>query len=70
MRENLGDLMRPPRKSRSALIEARINQEAIGAGLRRMFDEVVNEPVPDDFLEILQRAEVDGSVDGDPEDGR
>ena len=37
--------------------DARINQEAIGEGLRRLFDEVVNEPVPDEFLELLRRAD-------------
>ncbi len=37
--------------------EARLRQRAIGARLRQMFDEVVNEPVPDEFLEILRRAD-------------
>lgn len=34
--------------------EARLRQQAIGVGLRHMFDEVVSEPVPDEFLEILR----------------
>jgi hypothetical protein len=37
--------------------EARIDRAAIGARLRELFDEVVNEPVPDDFLELLRRAD-------------
>ncbi|MBI1407689.1 MAG: hypothetical protein GC145_16375 [Caulobacter sp.] len=37
--------------------EARLRQRAIGVKLRQMFDEVVNEPVPDEFLEILRRAD-------------
>ena len=37
--------------------DARINQEAIGQGLRRLFDDVVNEAVPDEFLELLKRAD-------------
>jgi hypothetical protein len=37
--------------------EARLRQQAIGSKLRQMFDEVVNEPVPDDFLAILKRAD-------------
>ncbi len=37
--------------------EARLRQQAIGVKLRHMFDEVVNEPVPDEFLEILRRAD-------------
>lgn len=39
------------------LDEARLRQQAIGQKLRQMFDEVVNEPVPDDFLDILRRAD-------------
>ena len=46
-----------PRKSSAALDEARLRQQAIGVRLRQMFDEVVNEPVPDEFLEILRRAD-------------
>ncbi len=37
--------------------EARLRQQAIGVKLRQMFDQVVNEPVPDEFLEILRRAD-------------
>ncbi len=37
--------------------EARLRQQAIGVKLRQMFDEVVSEPVPDEFLEILRRAD-------------
>jgi hypothetical protein len=39
------------------LDEARLRQQAIGVKLRQMFDEVVSEPVPDEFLEILRRAD-------------
>ncbi len=45
------------RKSSAALDEARLRQQAIGVRLRQMFDEVVNEQVPDEFLEILRRAD-------------
>ena len=44
--------------------EARLRQQAIGVKLRQMFDEIVNEPVPDEFLDILRRADVDK---GDPQ---
>ena len=37
--------------------EARLRQQAIGVGLRHMFDTVVNEPVPDEFLNILRGAD-------------
>ncbi|WP_082525821.1 anti-sigma T factor NepR [Brevundimonas sp. Root1279] len=46
-----------PPTSGAALEEARLRQQAIGVKLRHMFDEVVNEPVPDEFLEILRRAD-------------
>ena len=39
------------------LEEVRLRQQANGVKLRHMFDEVVNEPVPDEFLEILRRAD-------------
>lgn len=37
--------------------DARLRQQAIGAKLRQMFNDVVNEPVPDDFLAILRKAD-------------
>ncbi len=45
------------REQTRAADEARLRQQAIGVRLRQLFDEVVNEPVPDDFLEILRRAD-------------
>ena len=47
----------PPDKAEAGLEEARLRQQAIGVKLRHLFDEVVNEPVPDEFLEILRRAD-------------
>jgi len=44
------------------LEEVRLRQQAIGVKLRHMFDEVVNEPVPDEFLEILRRADQGASA--------
>lgn len=40
-----------------AVEEARLRQQAIGVKLRQMFDDVVSEPVPDEFLDILRRAD-------------
>jgi len=49
---------RPPDSQEDyALDEARLRQQAIGVKLRQMFDQVVSEPVPDDFLDILRRAD-------------
>ncbi|MBS0297537.1 MAG: hypothetical protein JSR45_14610 [Proteobacteria bacterium] len=41
----------------SSLDEARLRQQAIGVKLRQMFDQVVSEPVPDEFLDILRKAD-------------
>jgi hypothetical protein len=50
---------KPPTASdpRRAIDEARLRQQAIGAKLRQMFDQVVNEPVPQEFLDILRRGD-------------
>ncbi len=49
--------MTKARKGSPEVEEARLRQQAIGARLRRLFDDVVSEPVPEDFLDILRRAE-------------
>jgi hypothetical protein len=36
---------------------ARARQQAIGHELRRLFDSVVQEPVPNDFLDLLKKIE-------------
>ena len=61
--------MKQTMKLPSDLGEARINQEAIGAGLRQMFDAVVNEPVPDEFMELLRRADERRPADEADRDG-
>lgn len=43
--------------------------EAIGRRLRTMFDDVVNEPVPDEFLRLLEQADRTSRKD-DPEGQR
>ena len=52
------------RRSSAAMDEARLRQQAIGVRLRQMFDEVVNEAVPEEFLEILRRADSRSSENG------
>ncbi len=49
--------MKQPEAKPADLDEARLRQQAIGARLRQMFDDVVREPVPDDFLDILRAAD-------------
>ena len=48
---------RPAEAAQAGADEARLRQQAIGVGLRQMFDQVVNEPVPDEFLDILRSAD-------------
>jgi hypothetical protein len=52
------------RRASAALDEARLRQQAIGVRLRQMFDEVVNEQVPDEFLEILRKADKSAPENG------
>jgi len=56
MTDNSNPPGKPP-KGGLGLEEARLRQQAIGVKLRHMFDEIVNEPVPDEFLDILRRAD-------------
>jgi hypothetical protein len=42
-------------------IAARARQRAIGRELRRMYDDVVQEPVPEDFLELLRKIDANKS---------
>jgi hypothetical protein len=49
--------MTKARKGSPEIEEARLRQQAIGARLRRLFDDIVSEPVPEDFLDILRSAE-------------
>jgi len=63
MTDNSDPPGKPP-KSGAGLEEARLRQQAIGVKLRHMFDEVVNEPVPDEFLDILRRADEKASGEG------
>jgi hypothetical protein len=53
----IDEFMKQPRKKPASLDEARLRQQAIGVKLRQMFDEVVNEEVPNEFLDILRRAD-------------
>lgn len=42
----------------------RARQRAIGRELRRMFDGVVSEPVPDEFLDLLKQIDDGGGKPG------
>ncbi len=45
----------------------RVRQRAIGRELRRIYDGVVREPVPDEFLSLLQKMDVREGEDDDEE---
>jgi len=45
---------------------ARARQQAIGRELRRIYDSVIQEPVPDEFLQLLKKIEIQ---DEDPAAG-
>ena len=44
-----------PKGDREKNRTIRVRQRAIGRELRRIFDNVVKEPVPEDFLSLLQK---------------
>ena len=52
-----GDDVADDDREDEAVEEARLRQQAIGVKLRQMFDDIVSEPVPDEFLDILRRAD-------------
>ncbi len=62
--------MKQSAKKPSSLGETRINQEAIGARLRQLFDDVVNEPVPDEFLDLLRGVDESNPVEDVDLDGK
>ncbi len=50
----VSDEERPNEKARAI----RARQRAIGRELRRMYDDVAQEPVPEDFLDLLQKIDL------------
>jgi hypothetical protein len=51
-----------PEREKARAIRTR--QRAIGRELRRMFDEVAQEPVPKDFLDLLRKIDESGEAPG------
>ena len=48
---------------REKVLAARARQRAIGRELRRMYDEIVQEPVPGEFLDLLHQIDNQGEKD-------
>ena len=46
--------MKNEQPNREETVAARVRQKAIGRELRRMYDEVAQEPVPMEFLDLLR----------------
>ncbi len=56
VRRGAGNLnVKKEQPDREKTIAARARQRAIGRELRRMYDGIVQEPVPEDFLELLKK---------------
>lgn len=51
---------KPTEKARAI----RARQRAIGRELRRMYDDVAQEPVPDDFMDLLRQIDEAGDKTG------
>ncbi len=47
----LSEEQKPTEKARAI----RARQRAIGRELRRMYDDVAQEPIPDDFMDLLRK---------------
>ena len=46
-----------PSGDRDKIAAVRARQRAIGRELRRLYDEVVQEPVPEDFVDLLRQVD-------------
>lgn len=46
---------RPVKKDRDKVQAVRARQRALGRELRRMYDEVVQEPIPEEFVDLLRQ---------------
>ena len=54
-------MARSPEEIRSL----RVREKRIGEQLKRLYDDVVSEPVPDDFMNLLERADEAAQLSGD-----
>ncbi|HEX2594490.1 MAG TPA: NepR family anti-sigma factor [Rhizomicrobium sp.] len=58
----------PTANNRERLRMIRARQRAIGRELRRAFDEVAQEPVPDEFMDLLRQ--IDEKQPSEPKNGK
>lgn len=64
VRQRTENLSTEDNNDRDKARAVRARQRAIGRELRRMFDGVVNEPVPDDFMDLLHKIDESGETGG------
>lgn len=57
-------MTREPKPDREKNRTVRARQRAIGRELRRIYDDVAREPVPDDFLDLLRKMDEPGKAGG------
>jgi len=57
---SVSDEEKPSEKARAI----RARQRAIGRELRRLYDDVAQEPVPDDFMDLLRQIDDAGEKGG------
>lgn len=62
---NTDSVTKDQKTDREKARNIRARQRAIGRELRRIYDNVAKEPVPEDFLELLHK--IDESEKGKPE---
>jgi hypothetical protein len=51
-------------EDREKVANIRSRQRAIGRELRRLYDDVVSEPVPDDFVDLIRKIDSKGGKKG------
>ena len=59
-----GSLAKGSQTDRDKITAVRARQRAIGRELRRMYDEIVQEPVPDDFMDLLRKIDESANKKG------
>ncbi len=64
VRQRTENLSNEDNTDRDRARAVRARQRAIGRELRRMFDGVVNEPVPNDFMDLLRKIDESGAPGG------
>lgn len=56
----------PPKGAKSASAEVTPVDDPVGAALRRLHEEVVSEPLPEDFLRLL--GEIERKIAAEPDE--